>query len=132
MSEIADYLSFSEQLFNNPPKGPNQIQLEMFDESMTSEEIFQELLMIFTEGMKIKFGENDRVDLSKITENDFNLINEYFKSFGFNIFYDIKPLNQDNRRQETDNLKENVNDYYFRLVSNNLVYYISFDFYLTS
>ena len=43
--------------------------------------------MIFTLGIKYLFSEGkDNVDISKLSFEDFELMNRYFKSMGFEIF----------------------------------------------
>ena len=57
---------------------------------MSIKEIFEMLLMIFTEGMKILFGDDSgKVDLNNLKEKDFILVQEYFRSFGFNCNYKV-------------------------------------------
>ena len=42
--------------------------------------IFQELLMIFTAGIKYHFSEDEKVDITKLTQENIKLMNEYFAS----------------------------------------------------
>lgn len=122
-----DILEIAHNIFCNPVKNPCSIQLD-FD-SNDLEVIFKQLLVIFTEGMKIFFGdENGKVDLQSISQEDFFKINQYFHSFGFYIIYDIKNLNEDDDRALLE--KKYLKDYYLRLITNNCIYYISFDFYI--
>jgi hypothetical protein len=76
-------------IFNKELKPPGSISLAI-EEEMSIKEIFEMLLMIFTEGMKILFGDsNGKVDLNGLKEKDFILIQEYFKSFGFVCNYTV-------------------------------------------
>ena len=90
-----DSLEIIRTIISEPPKPANSIQLEFSDieNNITSKELFELLLMMFTEAMKVLYGENGRVELSKISRNNFNRINEYFNSFGFTINYEILPEN---------------------------------------
>ena len=76
-------------VFNKDPKPPGSISLAISEE-MSIKEIFEMLLMIFTEGMKILFGDDSsKVDLNNLKEKDFILVQEYFKSFGFMCNYKV-------------------------------------------
>lgn len=83
------------QIFHGDPKPANTISLGISEE-MDLKEIFEMLLMIFTEGMKIHFGdEEDKVDLGALREKDFKKIQRYFQSFGFECKYRLyKPSEQ--------------------------------------
>jgi len=125
-----DSLEIIRTIISEPPKAANSIQLEFSDieNNITSKELFELLLMMFTESMKVLYGENGRVELSKISRNNFNRINEYFNSFGFTINYEILPENDTTKIDYVE--KKELKDYYMRLKSNNLLYIISFDFYI--
>lgn len=125
-----DSLEIIRTIISKPPKPANSIQLEFSDieNNITSKELFELLLMMFTEAMKVLYGENGRVELSKISRNNFNRINEYFNSFGFTINYEILPENDTTKIDYVE--KKELKDYYMRLKSNNLLYIISFDFYI--
>ena len=74
-------------LFSEKPKDPNTIKLEL-DNNIDIKiglNIFQELLMIFTAGIKYLFGENDKVDISSLSVDDIHLMGKYFESMGFKI-----------------------------------------------
>ena len=54
-------------------------------------ELFQQLIVIFTIGMKIFHGDSTgNVDLSKVTENQFKRIIIYFASFGIKLICDTR------------------------------------------
>ncbi len=77
------------KIFNKPPGAPKSVALTV-DEEMDMREVFEMLLMIFTEGMKILFGnEEGKVDLNARTEKDFVKVKEYFYSLGFNCEYKV-------------------------------------------
>jgi hypothetical protein len=78
----------AKNIFSNPVKAPNSVALTV-DEEMSLKEVFEMLLMIFTEGMKILFGVDGKVDLISLSENDFKKVQEYFKSMGFVCNYRI-------------------------------------------
>lgn len=84
-----DTKEISREIFNFKPKKSNSIQFE-FPEGTTLIECFQSLLEIFTEGMKILYGDsNGKVNLNQLSEQDFNYLNQYFHSFGYECLYKI-------------------------------------------
>ena len=128
-----DIVEITRTIFSKPPKDSNSIQLDFSDadHNLSSKELFEVLLMMFTEGMKTLFGDNNgKVNLGNVTHNDFNKINEYFHSFGFNVDYNIRQLNAVEQADYTE--KKELKDHYMRLRSNNMMYIISFDFYIAN
>ncbi len=128
-----DILEITRTIVSQPPKEPNSIQLDFSDaeQNVTSKELFETLLMMFTEAMKILYGDlNGKVNLANVTHEDFNKINEYFHSFGFNVDYNIRPLNDIEQPDYRE--KKELKDHYMRLRSNNMLYLISFDFYIAN
>lgn len=74
-----------EQLFNNEPRPPHSIQIEF--EGFETEDLFKSLCMILTHGMKKLYGnENGKVELNKLSNQQINKINDYFKSMGLIFF----------------------------------------------
>jgi len=128
-----DILEITRAIVSQPPKESNSIQLDFsdVDHDISSKELFETLLMMFTEAMKILHGDsNGRVNLGNVTHEDFNKINEYFHSFGFNVNYNIRPLNEIEQPDYKE--KKELKDHYMRLRSNNIMYVISFDFYIAN
>jgi hypothetical protein len=79
----------AKKIFNKPPGAPKSVAFTV-DEEMDMREVFEMLLMIFTEGMKILYGnEDEKVDLNARTEKDFAKVKEYFHSLGFNCEYKV-------------------------------------------
>lgn len=119
------------EIFYNIPKPECSIRIE-FDNPDVDDPtkfVFEQLVMIFTEGMKILYGDyNGNVDLSTITIDDFEKIREYFKSFGFDIKYKITPIDYYNPIKN-DNV-DKLSDHFLRLNKNELSYFISFDNYI--
>lgn len=74
------------ELFYNDIKKPKSIEI-LFEGMNNTKELFETLLTIFTEGMKIHYGVNNTVDLNSITEEQFTKIINYFLSIGILLQY---------------------------------------------
>jgi hypothetical protein len=128
--------SIAKNIFSKDVKPPGSVAFTV-DEDMDLKEIFEMLLMIFTEGMKILFGENNKVDLNARTEKDFIKVQEYFKSFGFMCNYSvylpsqIANMNFESRKYTHVNLtpKTQLKDLRLPLKCGPRVFEISFDFF---
>ena len=84
---------FTHFLFSTEPKQKGSIQL-VFDPQSDlpmNLHIFQELLMIFTDGMKYLFGIGDqrRVSIQTLSTDDISMLNKYLESVGFMAQVDI-------------------------------------------
>jgi hypothetical protein len=127
-------------LFSEPPKEKNSIKLELKQEDKDIKiglMIFQELLMIFTAGIKYHFSKDEKVDITKLTEENINLINEYFESVGFIINIDIFTIEEyltnmklPNYFKNKDLIKDDtlLKDIYYETAVDLMIYRISFDF----
>ncbi len=124
-----DIIEIAQEIFSKPPKESNSIQLDFSDFKLNIEGLFQQLLMMFTEAMKIHYGnEGNKVDLSRLSLQDFAKINQYFNSFGFSVYHKVKPVNF----IEPPDTKEKkvLKDYYVRLRSGARMYILSFDHFI--
>jgi len=136
-----DHNSFIEYVFKNSPKEKNSIKLELDPPNKNNninKHIFEQLLQIFTDGMKYLYSDNDnKVDIASLEIDSILKMKEYFESFGveliFNMYdqtnYVLKPYIYNN--PELYNKSKSVNDFYYEipLEKNNqvLVYRISFN-----
>jgi hypothetical protein len=138
--QVGDADEFTIFLFSEKPKEPNTIKLELDNNKdiKIGLNIFQELLMIFTEGIKYLFScGNDKVDVSSLTIEDIDLMGKYFKSMGFKINVEkftigeyldnIKLPNyfKDQHLIETNTM---LRDIYYEATLDLIIYRISFDF----
>ena len=129
--EPDNFISF---IFNNSPKPQKSINLEFQKDNL--KDLFEDLLDIFTQGMKIKYGENNKVNLSKLNENNIKEFNKYFNSFSINLNIIIEPYNFLNSnkyelmRYNKINItnKTKLNELKLPFLSKNIVYIISFNF----
>ena len=127
-------------LFSEKPKEKNSIKLELKQGDKDIKiglMIFQELLMIFTAGIKYHFSKDEKVDITKLSEEDINLMNKYFASIGFTINIDIFTIEEyltnmklPNYFKNQDLIKDDtlLKDIYYETALNLLIYRISFDF----
>ena len=136
-----DHDSFIEYVFKDKPKEKNSIKLDLDspqEGNNINKHIFEQLLQIFTDGMKYLYSDNDnKVDIASLEINSILKMKEYFESFGveliFNMYdqtnYILKPYIYNN--PELYNKSKSVNDFYYEipLEKNNqiLVYRISFN-----
>lgn len=129
-----DSNNFIEFIFSNEPKSVKSIDLKF--ENSNIKNLFEDLLDIFTKGMNLKYGKNNKVDLSLLNENNIEQFNKYFNSFGFKLNIHIEPYNFINSskyeymKYDKININSNtkLNELKLPFLSNNIVYIISFDF----
>jgi len=127
-------------LFSEKPKEKNSIKLELKQGDKDIKiglMIFQELLMIFTAGIKYHFSKDEKVDITKLSEEDINLMNKYFASIGFTINIDIFTIEEyltnmklPNYFLNQDLIKDDtlLKDIYYETSIDMKIYRISFDF----
>ena len=127
--------NFIDFVFKNEPKPIKSINLEFETDNL--KELFENLLDIFTQGMKIHYGnETGIVDLSSLTQDNIINFNKYFNSFGIKLLIDIedKPIisgfNYQQIKYTNINITNNtkLNELKLPFLSNGIVYIISFDF----
>lgn len=89
--------SFVERVFNDEPKDPKTYSLSLDTEFTNTPEdlktVFEALSTVFTLAMRLKHSNpvTGQVDLLQVTEAQFQKIREYFRSFGFDVFYEATP-----------------------------------------
>jgi len=136
-----DHNSFIEYVFQKEPKEKNSIKLELDspqEGNNINKHIFEQLLQIFTDGMKYLYSDGDnKINIASLEIDSILKMKEYFESFGveliFNMYdqtnYVLKPYIYNN--PELYNKSKSVNDFYYEipLEKNNqmLVYRISFN-----
>ena len=132
---------FIQYLFSDSPKEKGEISLELpLPEGSEkckniSLHIFEQLLMIFVDGLKYFYGKDNKVDINKLVKEDFEKVNEYFISMNYSV--DLKVFetmneyqfkfpnyfkNQEHIRHETK-----LEDFYYEIFNNdNKAFRISF------
>ena len=132
---------FTNFIFSSKPKEKNTIKLELnpCDKNIKiGLHLFQELLMIFTDGINFLFSsENKILNISELKEEDIDLMNQYFQSFGFMITIDIFDMKQYLDNIKTPDYFKNqhliqdntlLKDIYYEVTINYIIYRLSFDF----
>jgi hypothetical protein len=135
-----DHDSFIKFVFDGEPKSEKTIKLELDPpgENNLNKHIFEQLLQIFTDGMKYLYSNDDgKVDISQLEIESILKMKEYFLSFGveliFNMYnqhdYVLKPYIYNS--PELYNKSKSVNEFYYEIPlekdNNILVYRISFN-----
>ena len=136
-----DHNSFIEYVFKDSPKPKMTIKLELEPPNPgnnLNKHIFEQLLQIFTDGMKHLYGDDDgKVDIVTLEIDSIIKMKEYFDSFGveliFNMYnqsdYVLKPYIYD--KPELYNKSKKVSDFYYEVPLEKegkiLVYRISFN-----
>ena len=130
-------------LFSHPVKEPNTIKLELAPPEKGVHiglHIFQELLQIFTDGIKYFYSKDDgKVDINSLTEDNIDLMKRYFLSIGFqlilNVFTPENYVSKPDIFNDKSLIKENtmLDEYFYEITtydSNDLekIYRVSFKF----
>ena len=104
--------SFIKKIFSESPKERNSVKLEFTgvdeinDVKKLNKIIFEELVYILTKGVKILYKKN--VDIENVTDNDINILNKYFNSFGFKINLKISNKIDINNLEYLQKLNNNL------------------------
>ena len=127
-------------LFSEKPKDKNSIKLELDPSKKDIHiglHIFQELLMIFTSGMKYLFSEEEKLDITKLEEKDIHLMNQYFESMGFQSIVEVFTIGEylDNMKLPNYFLKQELIEentpldaFYYETSFNGNIYRVYFKF----
>ena len=137
-----DHNSFIEYVFSENPKQKNTIKLELEPPNPGNnfnKHVFEQLLQIFTDGMKHLYGDEDgKVDIDSLEINSIIKMKEYFESFGieliFNMYnqknYVMKPYIYD--KPELYLKSKKVSDFYYEIPLKKegevFIYRIGFEF----
>jgi hypothetical protein len=136
-----DHSDFIIYLFSNDPKPKDSIQLEVpvIEEGKNKHHhTFEQLLMIFVDGLKYFYGNDQgKVTLEELEEDDIQVVNRYFESMNFKVLVSVFPtvfeyqFKYPNYLQEPDKITDETNlcDFFYEVfVKDNVVYRIQFDY----
>ena len=127
-------------LFSEKPKEKHSIKLELDNSKKDIHiglHIFQELLMIFTSGMKYLFSKDEKLDITMLTKDDIILMNKYFESIGFIVQVDtftisdyLSNMKLPNYFLKQELIKENtsLDAFYYETALEGIIYRVTFDF----
>lgn len=122
-------------IFTKPPGDNKSIPISFDTNNL--KKLFESLLVIFTNGMRILFGnQSGIVELDKLTENNIILVEDYFKSIGFSFNFDIYEDSNENREKTQEMKYTNLNlnnnsrlkELFFPLLCKDKIYLINFDY----
>jgi len=133
-----DHQDFINYLFSDSPREKGEVKLELpLNEPGKNLGLheFEQLLMIFVDGLKYFYGEKDKVDINKLTKEDIEKVNEYFLSMNYEVQLDIFPTMNEyifkhpnyfkNQKHITNSTE--LKDYYYEVYGKeNCVFRISF------
>ena len=93
MSISGSHNDFIKYIFSKPPGTVKEVLLQMPIDDENNDKninlhIFEQLLMIFTDGVKYFHGINGKVNVNKLTIENIEKINKYFISFGYSLTVD--------------------------------------------
>jgi len=132
---------FIQYLYSDSPKEKGEISLELPLPEGSEKckniglHIFEQLLMIFVDGLKYFYGKDNKVDINKLTKEDFEKVNEYFISMNYSV--DLKVFETMNeyqfkfpnyfKNQEHIKPETQLEDFYYEIFNNdNKAFRISF------
>tara|TARA_B100000035_G_scaffold315135_2_gene334052 strand:+ start:788 stop:1225 length:438 start_codon:yes stop_codon:yes gene_type:complete len=134
--EFIKYLYSSEP----HPKGTITLESPLDDPNKNINlHIFEQLLMIFVDGLKFFYANEDgKVNISELTKDNINKMNLYFESMNYKINLEYFETINDykfkfpNFFKNQEHIKDNtkLEDFYYEVFNeNNCVYRISFQCY---
>ena len=133
---------FIQYIFSDSPKEKGEIKLELPLPEGSEKckniglHLFEQLLMIFVDGLKYFYGKDGKVDINKLSEEDFEKVNEYFISMNYSV--DLKVFETMNeyqfkfpnyfKNQEHIRPETKLEDFYYEIFNNdNKAFRISFN-----
>ena len=136
-----NHKSFIDYLYSSEPKKIGSIQLESPPLDMDKNinlHTYEQLLMIFVDGLKYFYGDsNNKVNVDILSIQDFDKINQYFKSMNYEVKLEIfETINEYRfkfpnvfKNQENITNQTKLEDFYYEIFnSENKVFRISFKY----
>ena len=129
---------FIQYLFSDSPKEKGEIELELplLDPNKNKGlHIFEQLLMIFVDGLKYFYGENGKVNINSLTKENIEKVNEYFISMNYAVQLDYFPTMNEYqfkypnyfKNQEKITNETQLEDFFYEIFNErNSVFRISF------
>ena len=124
-----DLYELAQIVFNDTIKSKGYYAVE-FDQADNLQDLYKSLLMFFTEGMKILYGNEGTVDLLSLSEENFKNFNLYMNSIHVNCTYKIyQEYEYDQMYRENFMIKEKnkLSDYRFKLKVTEKIFVLFFE-----
>ena len=134
MSKEMEVSELIEKIFNDSPKNSNSIQLSFLSQ-IGVKDLFEFLLTFITDGSKILFKKST-INLAKWTDIEYNILNRYCNSIGFNFILDRHSIEEEQlidfkkinyKKLQINNLTP-LNKLKLPIKCNNDIFVFSFDF----
>lgn len=133
-----NHQDFINYLYSNSPKDVGEVKLELplnIPGKNLGLHEFEQLLMIFVDGLKYFYGENNKVNIDTLTKENIEKVNEYFISMNYSVHLEVFPTMNDykfkfpNYFKDQDRITKQVvlDDFYYEIFNkNNCAFRISF------
>jgi len=133
-----DHDDFIGYLYGADPQPAHSIQLEsppLDPDKNQGLHIFEQLLMIFVDGLKYFHGKGGKVNINELALHDIERINEYFHSMDYDVTVDLFETMYDYQFKYPNYFKDQglvtektmLSDYYYEMFGHhNRVFRISF------
>ena len=128
-------------LFTKPPqeKGSIKLELPLSDDTKNKHHhIFEQLLMIFVDGLKYFYGNSEgKVTISELKKEDIDKVNEYFISMNYEVKLEVfETINEyqfkfPNYFKNQEHIKKDtlLEDFYYEIFNEtNCAFRISFHY----
>ena len=134
---------FIEFLFNNKPQDKNSIKLELGIPDKGKHiglHIFEQLIQIFVDGLRYLYGDDGKVNIQDLSEDNIDLMKQYYLSIGYKLIFEIfdktNYVAKPNMFMEHKLIKENtmLDEFYYEVLSETvehkipIMYRVSFKF----
>ena len=134
---------FIEFLFSKNPQDKNSIKLELGMPEKGKHiglHIFQQLIQIFVDGLRYLYGDDGKVNIQNLSEDNIELMKQYYLSIGYKLIFETfdktNYVAKPNIFMEHKLIKEDsmLNDFYYEVLSETvehkipIIYRVSFKF----
>jgi hypothetical protein len=126
-----DFDDLIDKIFSGTPNIQNSLKIDLCENNNETEPLFKTLTHIFTRGMQLIFGNRSgKVNLDYITTEQFFEMNQYFRSFGYEIIYEKKSFIGNLIGTNIDGIRGDKNsklaEHYLQIKTDKNLYKISF------
>ena len=134
---------FIEFLFSKNPQDKNSIKLELGmpeKDKHIGLHIFQQLIQIFVDGLRYLYGDDNKVNIQDLCEDNIKLMKKYYLSIGYKLIFETfdktNYVAKPNMFMEHNLIKKNtmLNEFYYEVLSETvehkipIIYRVSFKF----